>query len=558
MIMLLGVMTVLAMLAATAVMVTANTQGSTATVRTKTTAFDYAQAALKSGLLTVTTQPWPSASGSFSQSSLQAAYTAAYLATSPPTGPAPNYVVAYDNQSTVNKSTGWDQNGDGTLWVEASVTYNGQTAVVRQQVGKVNTTQPLTLTLPAAAIYTDGNVTDAGGSGNMYAINADGTPDTTKQVGVMAQGNFVGNWSSNLRPPSGASGPTLTVNVNGTVYNPAVYANQTYTSASNPPPAGVTFGGVQPMEKYFGSAQVQTLTTEAQAGTPTAANASGTVVSTALLNQLQSSSGQTYNATTDLVVNGNLTLGGGPSTFNFKSLYVTGNLTLGGNTNTNSTALYVGGNFNISGPSGTSKFGPIYVGGSVNWGGALSVQTYSVTPTTVNGIVVSSPTLAGPLYVAGNFVTQGGPFNHVLGPTYVGGTVTIAGNNALFLCPLLVTPGLITTSGSAAIGNVANPILLLDNGTSQDIQLGSNGTFTGLMVNMYGGVTLPGGNGSKNDIIGAIWAKNTVTFGGNTGLCYNPTVLTNVMSNTNLTSVITSTTTSVVQGSWQELSPSGH
>ena len=95
------------------------------------------------------------------------------------------------------------------------------------------------------------------------------------------------------------------------------------------------------------------------------------------------------------MVNGNLTLGGGPSTFNFKSLYVTGNLTLGGNTNTNSTALYVGGNFNISGPSGTSKFGPIYVGGSVNWGGALSVQTYSVTPTTVNGTVVSSPTLAG-------------------------------------------------------------------------------------------------------------------------------------------------------------------
>jgi hypothetical protein len=159
--------------------------------------------------------------------------------------------------------------------------------------------------------------------------------------------------------------------------------------------------------------------------------------------------------------------------------------------------------------------------------------------------------------VAGNFLTQGGPFNHVLGATYVSGSVTIKGNNALFLCPLLVTPGLITTSGSAAIGNVANPILLLDNGTSQDIQLGSNGTFTGLMVNMFGGVTLPGGNGSKNDIIGAIWAKGTVTFGGNTGLCYNPAVLANVMSNTNLTSEITSTKTSVVPGSWQQLSVSG-
>ena len=544
-IMLIAVMAVLAVVAATAVAVTVNTQGATADVRAKATAFDYAQAALKSGLLTLTTQTWPSTNGSFSESSLEAAYTAAY-----PSGPAPNYVVAYDDPTPVDRSTGWDGNSNGMMWVEASVTYNKQTAIVRQQVGQVNNTQPLTLTLPEAAIYTDANVTDGtGGSGNMYAINADGTPDTTKQVGVMAQGNFVGNWSSNLKPPSGASGPTLSINVNGTAYNPAVYGGTTtYSSASNPAPAGTTFGGVQPLETFFGTAQVQTLTTQAQAGTPTKANASGTVVGATLLNQLQSTSGQTYNATTDLVVNGNLTLGGGPSTFNFRSLYVTGNLTLGGNTHTNTTALYVGGNFNISGPSGTSKFGPIYVGGSVNWGGALSVQTTDYT---------NAATPPGPLYVAGNFVTQGGPFNHVLGATYVAGSVTIAGDNALFLCPLLVTPGVITTGGSANIGNVANPILMLDNGTTQNIQLGSNGTFTGLMVNMYGGVTLPGGNGSKNDIIGAIWAKGSVTFGGNTGLCYNPAVLANVMSNTNLTSSITSTTTSVVPGSWQHLSSDG-
>jgi Tfp pilus assembly protein PilX len=549
--MMLGVMMVLAVLATTAVAVTVNTQQSTADTRTQMTAFDYAQAALRSGLLAATTKTWPAVNGSFSQSDLTAAYSAAY-----PSGP-PATIQVYDNQGAVDTAVTWDKGSpasasvpDGKLWVQASVTYNGQTAVVRQEVGQVNATQPITL--PAAAIYTDANIAvGPNGSGNVYAINADGTPDVTGSVGAIAQGNFVGNWSSNLKPPSGASAPTITVQVNGTAYNPAVYGNTTtYSSSSKPAPPDTTFGGVVPMETFFGTAQVNTLTTQAQAGNPTQANPNGTVVSSALLTQLQSTSPQTYTASTDLVVNGNLTLGGGPSTFKFRSLYVTGNLTLGGNTHTDATALYVGGDFTISGPSdsngGPSQFGPIYVGGNVNWGGALSVKTTNYTD-------ASAP--AGPLYVAKNFVTQGGPFNHVLGPTYVGGNVTIAGNQALFLCPLLVTPGVITTSGSAAIGTVANPILMLDNGTTQDIDLGSNGTFTGLMVNMYGGVTLPGGNGSKNDIIGAIYAKGTVTFGGNTGLCYNPAVLANAASG--LQSEIGTTETSVIPGTWQELSPSG-
>ena len=229
---------------------------------------------------------------------------------------------------------------------------------------------------------------------------------------------------------------------------------------------------------------------------------------------------------------GDLTLGGG-NTFNFKSLYVTGTLTLSGSSHTNTTSLYVGGSFIINGPSGTSSFGPTYVGGSVNWGGALSVQ-------------------ASPLYVVGNFVTQGGPFNHVLGPTYVGGTVTIAGNQASFLCPILVTPGQITTSGSAVMGTVAAPMVLLQNGgATGNMSLGSNGTFTGLLINMDGGVTLPGGNGSTADIVGAVFSTGNITFGGNTKVCYNPTALSHLQT------TATSTSTTVLPGTWQELSPSG-
>ena len=190
----------------------------------------------------------------------------------------------------------------------------------------------------------------------MYAINADGTPDTTKKVGVMAQGNFVGNWSSNLKPPSGASGPTLSINVNGTAYNPAVYGGTTtYSSASNPAPAGTTFGGVQPLETFFGTAQVQTLTTQAQVGSPTKANASGTVATAALIAQLQLNQGKTTNVGNDLVVNGDLILKSGVA--NFQSLYVTGNLTVESGGQINATSLYVGGNFTVSGTGMTQHCG---------------------------------------------------------------------------------------------------------------------------------------------------------------------------------------------------------
>ena len=523
-IMMIGITAALAIMAATIVLVTANTQSATGDNRAQVSSFNYAEAGLDSAAMAVRTLAWPASGQSLSATSLAAAYNATY-----PSGP-PLTVRVYDNQATVDPTVTWDKGGpnhagtpDGELWVEAQVTVNGKTSRVRELVGQVNLTSKFGI--PGAALYTDGNVVDGtGGSGNIYAITASGTPDTSKSAAVYAGGSFTGNWSSNLQPPGGASGATLAIDTNGTVYNPGTYGN----SSTHP-----GTGGVAPLASVLPQSTLATMTTQAQAGSPTQADANGTVVSSALLNQLQSTSAQTYNATTDLVVNGNLTLGGGTSTFNFKSLYVTGNLTLGGNTNTNTTSLYVGGSFTISGPSGTSSFGPTYVSGNVNWGGALSVQ-------------------ASPLYVAGNFVTQGGPFSHVLGPTYVGGSVTIAGNQASFLCPILVTPGQITTSGSAVMGTVAAPMVLLQNGgATGTMSLGSNGTFTGLLINMDGGVNLPAGNGSTADIVGAVFATGNITFGGNTHVCYNPTALSNLQT------TATSTSTTVLPGTWQELSPSG-
>ena len=235
----------------------------------------------------------------------------------------------------------------------------------------------------------------------------------------------------------------------------------------------------------------------------------------ALITQLQRTSPQTYNAATDLVVNGNLTLGGGESTFNFRSLYVTGNLTLNGNTHTNATALYVGGNFTISGPSGTSQFGPIYVGGIVNWGGALTVKTTDYT---------DSAKEPAAMYVGGNFTSAGGPFSHVFGPTYIQGAVTFSGNNAQILCPLLVSPGQITTSGSGGFGTVDDPMVLLgiNDGTSatRAIQLSANAVFTGLVINMDGIVNLDNSGDGTFFIRGAVMSTGDVRFtnNGNVGL----------------------------------------
>ena len=534
-IMMIAIMAILATLSAALVLVTTNTQTATATVATRMTAFNYAEAALSSGVLAVRTQSWPSSGGAFSASTLAAAYNNTY-----PSGPTATIIV-YDNQNPINTAITWDKGSptsastpDGRLWVQASVTSQGKTASLRELVGQVNSTG--TFQVPPAAIYTNGSVNFTGGGGNVFAVTATGAPDTSKSAAVMAGGNFAGNWSTSLSPNGGAQ--TVAIDTNGTVCNPDVGITSAVAGSGN----------VAPLSSVITPANVATLTAEAQAGSPTAADANGTVVSSSLLSQLQSSSPQTYNATSDLVVNGNLTLSGGTSYFNLKSLYVTGNLTLNGNTNTNTTSLYVGGNFTISGPSGTSQFGPIYVGGNINWGGALNVQTTNYT---------NSAAAAGPMYVGGSFTLAGGPFTDVFGPTYVAGTVSFSGNNAQITCPLWVTPSNFTTSGSGNFGTVANPMVLLGlPGSTSPIQFGAQGTFTGLVLNMGGGVNLANGGTSRPPnnysffVDGAVMATGDVDFTNNGNVGYSPTVMANLQVTAG------TTTTGVMPGTWQELAGS--
>ena len=122
-IMMIAIMAILATLSAALVLVTTNTQTATATVATRMTAFNYAEAALSSGVLAVRTQSWPSSGGAFSASTLAAAYNNTY-----PSGPTATIIV-YDNQNPINTAITWDKGSptsastpDGRLWVQASVT----------------------------------------------------------------------------------------------------------------------------------------------------------------------------------------------------------------------------------------------------------------------------------------------------------------------------------------------------------------------------------------------------------------------------------------------------
>jgi hypothetical protein len=248
------------------------------------------------------------------------------------------------------------------------------------------------------------------------------------------------------------------------------------------------------------------------------------------------------------VVNGDLTLQSGIA--NFHSLYVTGNLTVQSGGQMNATSLYVGKNFTVSGTGMTQSCGPTYVGGYVSWNSNASVLT-------TNYLDSSAP--AGPLYVVGSFTSAGGPFNDVLGDTYVGGTVTFSGNNANISCPLLVTPSQVTTSDSGNFGTVTQPMVLLGlPGSGAAMNLGAHGTFTGLLINMGGGVNLNNDGNSQPPnnfsffIDGAVMATGDVDFNNNGNVGYNPTPLQNL----DLTA--TTTSTNVLPGTWQELSPSGN
>jgi hypothetical protein len=250
------------------------------------------------------------------------------------------------------------------------------------------------------------------------------------------------------------------------------------------------------------------------------------------------------------------------SSNNFLALWVDGTLTLNGTTTTYTKALRVTGDFTISGPTSVNKFGPIYAAGNVNWGGAASVQTLDYT----NSDPMQDPQ---PMWVGGVYTRNGGPFNDIYGNSFVVFRVNVTSStgHSTIMCPLLATTEMITTSGNVDFGTMVTDVnhpaprpmtlyMVCDNDGyyTQTANWGSTGQFTGLIVLMEAGIDVTTGNVSAPAIVGSILSIGGdagVTLEGNAQVAYCQDVIDAVSG----TLVTTSTTTQVVPGSWQELSP---
>ena len=320
-----------------------------------------------------------------------------------------------------------------------------------------------------------------------------------------------------------------------------------------------------------------------------------------LLNAMTySSSTHTYTATSDMEYNNTstaLTLSSNGYTYKFLKLYVNGDFTLNGTTTTTATSLYVNGDFTISGPTSTNQFGPLYVDGTASFkgpsSGRLGVKTTSPQTTTVNGTVMASPTVAGPMYavilsVDGNLASGSG--NHhqsgsggndsydgssgatdlVLGDVWLdgdAGTGDVAcnfsgpssGTASTVMCPLLATTEKTVSNGLINVGTLTNPMVYYmqcdnDQLYSNTCAWASTGQYYGLMILFEASITISGNSGvSTPNVVGSVLEgtpnSTDITLSGTSSVCYNQTVVDNCTSDS-----LKTTQTNTVPGTWQQLS----
>jgi hypothetical protein len=617
-ILLLGITATLALFVSTLVFVISNQQRATAHVRSSKQSLYAAEAALDSGVrlakvnhMMSTTSPW------LTPEELQAAFATAGF----PAGADVTFRV-YDDLADVNYDIQWDQGGptqpntpDNMVWVEATVTYEGQTT--RSRVLVSQTRKPFAEALPKAVTYSDTGIR-LNGSSDIYAVNADGTPDTSGppyDTSITAGGTWlpsmpsswaeVGRFTMNSSSDLAAPGTTTqslgitangSVSVGGTVFNSA--PSGTISAA------GHTFDDVviQPgvvgfLSDYFDQAAQTSLASESQAASPARANASPpyTAASTqftpnnlttaylASINASFDSGTKTYTFNSDLAVTGDLTLrtSGNPrsgrfpsgTTFKFRSLYLNGSLAVTGDLTLDTTALYVGTNFTISGATDASIkdwLGSVYVRavpsagtGDVNWSGAASVTSRDYTNP------MADPQ---PLWL-GDYFSRTGTYNDDYGPIWVPGNSTTSvvfgsTGSSTVMCPLLCTTEKTTVSGHIDFGTRANPMVYFfmcdNNGIyPQVVDWAGTGTFYGLMVINESTIDFTNGSTGTPSVDGAVFAGCPYDPTYTSGLSKSDIVLNGNCSIAYDKSVVGAIATSslkttvlvtqTVPGSWQQL-----
>ena len=275
----------------------------------------------------------------------------------------------------------------------------------------------------------------------------------------------------------------------------------------------------------------------------------------------------------------------------FGSLYSVGNISITGNAIVDTTDLYTGGSFTISGNTANltganaDQFGPVYVTGIADWScgstsARLGIQTTSATTTAYSG-----PTTPGPMYAQiflidgntnGDYVSGRGPYDVVLGDVWVDGnagtgdvavnfSAPSSGTASTIMCSVLATTEKTCTNGYINMGTLTDPMvyyMACDNDElySNTCEWASKGTFTGIAIIMEAAVQVTGGNNGASwqtaNFVGSLMAGTPVTpditMSGNSSVCYNQQVIENLPAN--LQSILRTTTTTTVPGTWQQLS----
>jgi len=324
-ILLIGIVAVLAILAATLVMVSANVQGGTTTDKERVTTFDVAEAGLDATTYLLGLQNmWPTATAPYalSQKDLDDFRTEFPVADYPAApGGKPLLTVRVCDDPSVTNSPAYDANGDNKLWVEAQANVGDKAARIRVQLLHETLSAPL-----LGAVVYSGDDAEKKGSGDITSTMLNGQPTGA----VYVNGEFKGVGSGEL--------DQVTLKVRD-------------DASTNPPYP------FPPLSQFMPDTYVQSLIL-----------ASKTASAEALPANTHSGwkpDQGTYTAA--IRVNGDLKLGAGDYTFG--SVYVTGNVDKTGTGECSFAALYVGGNLDISAKT-TRTWGPTYVGGNLDLTGS--------------------------------------------------------------------------------------------------------------------------------------------------------------------------------------------
>ncbi|MGO8683414.1 MAG: hypothetical protein ACLQUT_02370 [Thermoleophilia bacterium] len=395
-ILVLGVISALAILAATVTMATVNDKGATLTVTTRSNAFNVAEAGLDMGLFTLSSS-WPS--------SPPAANTAVTLSTDPRTMFSTTQFPTSVGKSfvTVTMSPGSDSSH---LLMQSQANVGGES--VRLQTQILQTNVGISTMVPGCALYSGGNTTMSGNN-TLTSPLSNGVPTGS----VYVNGNATLSGNNNLSSMGIKVRNTLTASGNNSWSSVKTQNDSTVPTSIGTwlPPSAITY-----------LTNLAQATPQAPAGVTVVPN-NGTIPATA----------------TAVDVTGSATISSN-GTYNLGSLYVSGNLTISGNCNLSIGSLYVGGSLTGSGNLTLTNLGPTWVGGNVT----LSGNGNCKMPLLV---------AAGSITLSGNAIWGGDGVGADMKPCVAistGGNVTWSGNSA-FYGLLAATTGSVTFSGNGTV-----------------------------------------------------------------------------------------------------------